>query len=229
MCQSIAQQGWKGQTKSHGSVRTSFKFTNCKKEQFENLVQLLLWTPSLLSEPIMVLVDPFLRQACANLQYGIVVKTEPANLLQSIFIENRTCKLVREYFRQGLSIYYVIRDRGVGVFPIYYNITQGGSSKFITIIQIWQEYGRAQGKVHKKVKKTNKCQFCLYTYIHSRKTNTFTFFPQAYMENFQLVSHQKIGELLCEAATSINSCLMEGFKEKSERAVCRILQTGSFL
>ena len=44
-----------------------------KKEQFENLVQLLLWTASLLSEPIMVLVDPFLRQACANLQYGIVV------------------------------------------------------------------------------------------------------------------------------------------------------------
>ena len=64
----------------------------------------------------------------------------------------------------------------------------------------------------RKGKKSNKCQFCLYTYIHSRKTNTFTFFPQAYMENFQLVSHQKIGELLCEAATSINSCLMEGSK-----------------
>ena len=65
--------------------------------------------------------------------------------------------------------------------------------------------------------------------FYTRKTNTFTFFPLAYMENFQLVSHQKIGELLCEAATSINSCLMEGFKEKSERAVCRILPTGSFL
>ena len=87
MCQSIAQQGWKGQTKNHGSVQTSFKITNCKKEQFENLVQLLLWTPSLLSEPIMVLVDPFLCQACANLQYGIVVK------------KNRTCKFVTEYIR----------------------------------------------------------------------------------------------------------------------------------
>ena len=29
---------------------------------------------------------------------------------------------------QGLSIYYVIRDEGAGVFPIYYNITQGGVS-----------------------------------------------------------------------------------------------------
>ena len=28
-------------------------------------------------------------------------------------------------------------------------------------------------------------KFCLYTYIHSQKTNTFTFFPQAYMENFE--------------------------------------------
>ena len=93
MCQSIAQQGWKGQTKSHGSVQTSFKITNCKKEQFENLVQLLLWTPSLLSEPIMVLVDPFLRQACANLQYGIVVKTEPANLLQSIFVRKQNLQI----------------------------------------------------------------------------------------------------------------------------------------
>ena len=95
MCQSIAQQGWKGQTKSHGPVRvqTSFKITNCKKEQFENLVQLLLWTPSLLSEPIMVLVDPFLRQACANLQYGKVVKTEPANLLQSIFVRKQNLQI----------------------------------------------------------------------------------------------------------------------------------------
>ena len=36
--------------------------------------------------------------------------------------------------------------------------------------------GKVQNK--KKVKKTNKCSFCLYTYIHSRKTNTFIFFPK---------------------------------------------------
>ena len=50
-----------------------------------------------------------------------------------------------------------------------------------------------KGEVHrKKVKKTNKCyQFCLYTYVHSRKTNTFTFFPQAYMENFEKCAKRK--------------------------------------
>ena len=93
MCQSIAQQGWRGQTKNHGSVQTSFKITNCKKEQIENLVQLLLWTASLLSEPIMVLVDPFLRQTCANLKYGIVVKKELANLLQSIFVRKQNLQI----------------------------------------------------------------------------------------------------------------------------------------
>ena len=40
------------------------------------------------------------------------------------------------------------------------------------------------------VKKTT-LQFCLYTYIHSRKTNTFTFFPQAYMENFEKCAKRK--------------------------------------
>ena len=35
---------------------------------------------------------------------------------------------------KGPSIYYVIRNRGGGVFPIYYNITQGGSPQFITIL-----------------------------------------------------------------------------------------------
>ena len=100
MCQSIAQQGWKGQTKNHGSVQTSFKITNCKKEQFENLVQLLLWTASLLSEPIMVLVDPFLRQACANLQYGIVVKKKNLQICYRVYsLENRTCKFLRGYIR----------------------------------------------------------------------------------------------------------------------------------
>ena len=40
---------------------------------------------------------------------------------------------------KGLSIYYVIQDRGGGVFPIYYNITQGGSPQFITILH-WGGY-----------------------------------------------------------------------------------------
>ena len=31
---------------------------------------------------------------------------------------------------KGLSIYYVLG----GVFPIYYNITQGGSPQFITLL-----------------------------------------------------------------------------------------------
>merc|ERR1711928_161097 len=30
-----------------------------------------------------------------------------------------------------------------------------------------------------------------YTYIHSRKTNTFTFSPQAYMENFEKCAKRK--------------------------------------
>ena len=33
-----------------------------------------------------------------------------------------------------MSIYYVIRDGGAGVFPIYYNITWEGSPQFITIL-----------------------------------------------------------------------------------------------
>ena len=74
--------------------RHHLKLQIAKKEQFENLVQLLLWTASLLSEPIMVLVDPFLRQACASLQYGIVVKKkEPANLLQSIFVRKQNLQI----------------------------------------------------------------------------------------------------------------------------------------
>ena len=35
---------------------------------------------------------------------------------------------------KGPSIYYVIPDRGGGVCPIYYNITWGGSFRFITIL-----------------------------------------------------------------------------------------------
>ena len=37
---------------------------------------------------------------------------------------------------------------------------------------------RWRGKGAKKGGKTNKCQFCLYTYIHSWKTNIFPFFPK---------------------------------------------------
>ena len=33
------------------------------------------------------------------------------------------CRFHMDIARKGLSIYYVIRDRGGGVFPIYYNIT----------------------------------------------------------------------------------------------------------
>ena len=87
---------------------------------------------------------------------------------------------------------------------------------------------RERCKIKTSKKKLTTVSFT-FTHTYTLKKLTLTFFPQAYIENFQMVSHQKIGDFLCEAATSINSCLMEGFKEKSERAVCRILQTGSFL
>ena len=43
-----------------------------------------------------------------------------SGLKQDTFIDNES--------DQGLSIYYVIQDRGGGVLPIYYNITKRGVS-----------------------------------------------------------------------------------------------------
>jgi len=63
----------------------------------------------------------------------------------------------------------------------------------------------------KKVKKKLSVSFAF--------THTYTF-EKLTLLLFSPKRTWKIGELLCEAATSINSCVMEGFKEKSERAVC---------
>ena len=37
----------------------------------------------------------------------------------------------------------------------------------------------------------------MYTCIHSQKNNTFTFFPQAYMENFEKCAKTQKQETIC--------------------------------
>ena len=43
---------------------------------------------------------------------------------------------------KGLSIYYVIRDGGEGVFPIYYNITRGRGGSLGTPNLYYVIYGQ---------------------------------------------------------------------------------------
>ena len=66
------------------------------------------------------------------------------------------------------------------VMDFRYNLDQPGSPSFFRPLALTA----TKGKVHRK---KSKKKTCLYTYIHSRKTNTFTFLPQAYMENFENV------------------------------------------
>ena len=64
-------------------------------------------------------------------------------MLETTFYGHKTFWLVTEsiissempYFHKGLSIYYVIRDRGAGVFPIYYNITVFKLNCMITVFE----------------------------------------------------------------------------------------------
>ena len=45
------------------------------------------------------------------------------------------CRFHMDIARKGLSIYYVIRDRGGGVFPIYYNVTMLGGEGLPNLLQ----------------------------------------------------------------------------------------------
>ena len=88
MCQSIAQQGWKGQTKSHGSVQTSFEITNCKKRTIREPRS----TSPVDSQPS--------ERAHHGSGWPIPAPSlrEPA-IRYSCLKKNTTCKFVTEYIR----------------------------------------------------------------------------------------------------------------------------------